>query len=448
MQRTATLSLSVFTAFLLSVALVGCDSSPTSVQDFDVQPNMEAPSSGLSLVLAQGSTSFDINYQGLDGHPEAQGSGALSVSKSTESGTPRDGSQQWTLTYGESPDGVVQESVYITANRSGKEIRDTVSVTVSRFIVTNSFSNRTAIVADFEDSQRSFSGSNGTTVDLDSANVAQNSSGVAYLRVQGTQAGSATISRRASAPDASLFSFIVNSSSTDFTLTLTFTEETGSGTQEYDVEVPIQSGDEWVKYGISLDQIGENFDPVAARAGGNGPLVSLEMSANKDVTYHVDDLNFMDGDRLVANIHDFEKTTNPYSCITLDSSSDVADASDGFTSRVIDGSGCFGYNYNTLRADLPSDGVLSFRVKADEGDEMYIFLETKEGNTGGFAYGNGVTRTLPTGGWQTVEVPVSELGDTVGALRDPGLQNIGFESTQGDGPTFLIDDIRLKAPAN
>jgi len=447
MHRPARLS-SLITAFLLSVALLGCDSSPTSVQDFDVQANMETPSTPLSLVIAQGSTSFEVNYQGLDGHPEAQGSGALAVSKSTESGTPREGSQEWTVTYGENPDGVIQESIYVTGTRGGRQISDTVSVTVSRFIVSTSFANNHAVVTDYENGQRSISSSGGTSASLDSTIVASNSSGVASLEIAGTQAGSATVARRANAPNANLFSFLIYSGNTSFTLTLTFTEETGAGTATYSVDVPVEARGEWVKYGIALDQIGEDFNPVAQRAGGNGPFTSVEMSADTDATYYVDDLNFMDGDRLVANIHDFEQTTFEYSCITLDSSNDVATNSGGFTSRVIDGSGCFGYNYNTLKASLSSDGVVSARVKADEGDELYVFLETKDGNAGGFEYGNGTTVTLPTSGWQTVEIPVSDLGNSVGALQDPGLQNIGFESTQGDQPTFLIDDIRLQESGN
>lgn len=449
MRRTATSSLSIFLILVLGVALVGCDSSPTSVQDFEVQPNLEASSNALTLVLAQGNTSFETSYQGLDSHPEAEGTGGLALEKSNESGTPEDGSQEWTVSYTESPDGVVQENIILRSGGGGSEVVDTLSVTVSRFIVRSSFSNTSAVITDYEGSQRSFSATGGTSAAYDSTVVSQNSAGVASLMIEGSPNGSATISRRTNAPDANRFSFLVHPDpSTSFTLTLTFTEETGGGTTTHEVDVPVEAGDQWLEYGIAFNQIGADFNPVASRSGGNGPLVSVEMSADANATYYVDGLSFDNGERMVAEIHDFDRTSFEYSCVTLNTSNDVADASDGFNSREIDGSGCFGYNYATLRANLSPDGVISARVNASEGDELYIFLETRNGNAGGYEYGAGTTVTLPTGGWQTIEVPVSNLGDDVAALQDPGLQNIGFESTQGNTSTFLIDDVRLREPSN
>ena len=449
MRRTATSSLSIFLILVLGVALVGCDSSPTSVQDFEVQPNLEASSNSLSLVLAQGNTSFQTSYQGLDSHPQAEGTGGLSLEKSNESGTPEDGSQEWSVGYTESPDGVVQENIILRSAGGGGEVVDTLSVTVSRFIVRSSFSNTSAVIADYEGSQRSLSTTGGTSAAFDSTVVSQNSAGVASLMIEGSPNGSATISRRTNAPDSDRFSFLVHPDpSTSFTLTLTFTEETGGGTTTHEVDVPVEAGDQWLEYGIAFSQIGDDFNPVASRSGGNGPFVSVEMSADANATYYVDGLSFDSGDRMVAEIHDFDRTSFEYSCVTLSTSNDVADASDGFNSREIDGSGCFGYNYATLRADLSPDGVISARVNASEGDELYIFLETRNGNAGGYEYGNGTTVTLPTGGRQTIAGTASNPGDDVAALQDPGLQNIGLESTQGNTSTFLIDDIRLREPSN
>ena len=441
--------LSIATLAVVALAFVGCDNAPTSVQDFDVQPQLETPPS-VGLVLAEGSASFSIQYQGLDQHPQATSTGALSVSKANETGEPVQGEQEWTLTYGESIDGVVSENVILQSTAAGEQVRDTVSVTISRFIISSDFENRTALVEDFEN--RSISAAGGTTAEYDSINVSDNTSGVASLQVQSSSAGTATITRRTSAPGASQFSFLMlPDSDTDFTLTFTFTDSTGGGTTTHSVNVPVQAGNQWVKYGITLDQISPDFNPVAARAGGDGPMVSVEMSTDQDVTFNVDDLRFTTESAVVAGIHDFEQTSFEYSFggVSFGTSPNVAETSDGFTSRVINGSGGgFGYNYVDLRANLSEDGILSLRVNAESGDELYIFLETN-GGEGGFAYGEGDTYSLPTDGWQTLEIPITDFGSDPAAIQSAALQNVGFEVTQGDdGSPLLIDDIRLVEPAD
>lgn len=447
MHRTATASLSFLTAFLLSFALVGCDSSPTSVQDFDVQPNMQSPSSGLSLVIAEGSTSFDVSYQGLDAHPEAQGSGALTVSKSTESGTPREGSQQWNLTYEESPDGIIQESVYITGTRGDRQISDTLSVTVSRFVVTNSFAADFAAIADFEDEQRDSTALGGATMAITSSNVATNSNGNNALEITDTPTGSVRFDRRASAPNANRFSFLAYADES-FDLTFTFTEETGAGETTHEVTVPIQGGGEWTQYGVAFSQIGENFNPVASRAGGNGPLVSVEASANSNVTYVIDELLLAEDDEARIEIMDFERTGlaygPPFCPPTFQkTSNNLANTADGFTAQTIEGGGCFGYNYSLSLAVEGSD-VVSFRANASAGDSLQVFLETPDGEGG---FGDAVTVGLPNGEWGKVEVPISDLGDSPGALDDSGLSNVGFTAA-GDNPDFAIDDIKIMSPSN
>jgi hypothetical protein len=441
--------LSIAALAVVALAFLGCDNSPTSVQDFDVQPKLETPPS-VGLVLAEGAASFSIQYQGLDQHPQATSTGALSVSKANETGDPRRGEQEWTLTYGESIDGVVSENVILQSSAAGEQVTDTVSVTISRFIISSNFQNQTAMVADFEN--RSVSGSGGTTVEYDSTNVSDNTSGVASLQVQSSASGTATIERRTSAPGATRFSFLVlPGSNTDFDITLTFTDSTGGGTATHSVDVPVQAGNQWVKYEIALDQISSDFNPVATRAGGDGPMTSVEMSTDQDVTFNVDELRFATEDAVVAGVHDFEETSFEYSFggVSFDTSPNVAETSDGFTSRVINGSGGgFGYNYVDLKANLSESGVLSLRVNADSGDELYIFLETN-GGEGGFAYGEGNTYSLPTDGWQTLEIPITDFGNNPSAIQNAALSNVGFEVTQGDdGSPLLIDDIRLVEPAN
>ncbi|MFB6231413.1 MAG: hypothetical protein ABEL04_09665 [Salinibacter sp.] len=440
--------LSIAVLAVVTVAFMGCDNTPTSVQDFNVQPKLETPPS-VGLVLAEGSASFSTQYQGLDRHPQATATGDLSISKASETGDPSQGEQKWTLTYGASIQGVVTESVILQSSAGNRQVRDTVSVTISRFIISSDLENRTAVVADFEN--RSLSTSGGTTVELDSTNVSDNTSGVASLQVQSSSSGTATITRRTSAPGATRFSFLMLPRSTDFTLTLTFTDSEGGGTTTHSVDVPVQAGSQWVKYGIALDQISSDFNPVASRAGGDGPMVSVEMSTDQGVTFNVDELRFTTGDAVVAGVHDFEKTSLEYSFggVSLGTSPDVAENSDGFTARVIDGSGGgFGYNYNNLKANLSENGILSLRVNAESGDELYIFLQTNNGE-GGFVYGEGNTYTLPTNGWQTLEIPVTDFGNNPAAIQNAGLFNVGFEVTQGDdGSPLLIDDIRLVEPAD
>jgi hypothetical protein len=414
------------------------------VQDFDVQPNMETPSSGLSLVLAQGSASFDINYQGLDAHPEAQGSGALAVSKSTESGTPRDGSQQWTLTYEESPDGVVQESVFITGNRGGEEIRDTVSVTVSRFVVTNSFSADFATIADFEDEQRDSTALGGASMQITS-NVATNSNGNSALEITDTPSGSVRFDRRASAPNTNRFSFLVYSDES-FDLTFTFTEETGGGEATHEVTVPVEGSGEWTQYGVAFSQISEDFNPVASRAGGNGPLVSIEASANSNVTYRLDELFLAEGEEARVEIMDFERTGlaygPPFCPPSFQKTNNVGGMTDGFTAQTVSGEGCFGYNYS-LSLEVEGSDVVSFRANGSSGDSLQVFVEAD--GAGGF--GSSVTVPLPVDEWGQVQVPLSELGNDMGSLSDPGVTNVGFTAV-GDSPDFAIDDIKIMAPNN
>lgn len=450
MRRFFRLTLSTALLVLVAVGLVGCDDSPTSIQDFDVQPQLDTPG-GVSLVLAEGSASFGIQYQGLDSHPQASGTGELQVSKASESGSPAEGEQEWTITYGQSTDGVVTENVVFQSSSGSRQITDTVSVTISRFVITSSFTNDFIAVADYEDDQRSLSTSGGTSVVLDSTNVSDRSNGLASLQVDATQGGSATISRRASAAGADRFTFLVLPASSDFTLTFTFTEETGGGTTEHQVEVPISAGSEWLKYGINLDQIAEDFNPVASRAGGNGPLVSIEMSADQGVTYNVDELYFENvaNSEVIADIHDFEQTSlaygPPFCPPTFGSSSAVADSSDGFTARTVEGAGCFGYNYNGISLDLESNDVVSFRVNGAPGSELEVFVEA--GGEGGFGTGSSVVRSVETNGWERITIPLSELGDDPSALSSPGLSNVGFTS-EGSDPDFAIDDVRIETANN
>ena len=439
MRRTATLLLNVFFAVLLTVGLAGCDSSPSSVEDFEIQPGLTSPS-GVSLVLTEGTAPLSLSYQGLDDHPSVETTGSLQAESAEQTGSPQNGEQRWSLSYDGDVQGIVTEQAIVQASGEGRTIVDTVNVTVSRFLVETQFSPTFASVSDFE--ERTLSTSGGTTAERTDAVVAENSTGNQALEVSGS--GTATIERTTSATGANRFTFLLRpDESTDFTLTFGFTEETSSGTATRNLDVQVPAGTEWVKYTIALNQISSDFDPVAQRAGGSGALQSISMTTNQDVTYYVDQLAFANEDQAVAEVHDFEETTLEYNCPSLSATQDVADPSDGVRARNVEGGGCFGYNYDLLFVDAEAGDVLSFWAKSAQEQTRLVFVETS-GSAGGYTFGNGVDVTIPGGDeWTKVEVPVQTLGDDPAALMNAGITNVGFDG----GQQVLIDQIRFE-PGN
>jgi hypothetical protein len=470
MRRPFTLSLIVSVAVCLGI-FVGCDSSPSSVQDFDIQPDVQVSKSSLSLVLtsAESTTQFQVTYQGLESAPTAEGTGVLSLSKAEETGSPNNGEKAWTVGASEPVSGLTEESIIVRSSTGSREIRDTLAVRVSPFVVSSDFSAGFATIADYESAQRDSSGTGGTTITLqkneNNSNDPPGSNGIAYLEVDASGSGAAVFERRASAPNSDRFTFLVRpSADTDFNLTLTFTEETGGGTTNHQITVPVNSnsGQQWLKYGIAFSQIGADFNPVAQRAGGNGPLTKVELSADKDVTYAVDELMLGTAEATKVEIMDFERTTGaygpPFCPPSFANSNMVAEDSDGFTSRSVEGSGCFGYNYGgglgpptNLFLDVDGSDVVSFKANASPGDSLEVFVETTDNdgdgnNDGGYNTGNSMTVPLPVNQWGTVEVRLDSLGNNPAALQDPGIRNVGF-TTRGDEPDILIDDIKIKAPS-
>jgi len=459
MHRIITRSLRLALTATVALALIGCDESPTSVNDFEIQPALEMPSS-LSLVLTgeSGTAEFEVSYQGLDGHPQAEATGDLTVEKVDQTGTPKNGDQQWAATYSQSVSGVVREAVVIRSASGNEEIIDSLQVTVSPFAISNSFTADLAAVEDYENGQRAVTTSGGTEATFDSTTVPGSSTGIASLRIDGTPSGSATIERQANAPNSDRFAFLVRPSpDTDFTLTLTFTEETGGGTATHQIEVPVRAGQQWREYEIAFPQIGEDFDPVAPRAGGSGAFLSVEMSADQNVTYHVDELAFASADAAQVDIHDFEKTTLAYgvfSDISFSNSDDVGEQSDGPTARSLSyttGGNFFGYNYDGLRVDASGGGMLSLHAgRVSRAFKLFVFVETPNG-AGGYNFDNGIEVPIEAGSqWRTINIPLSDLGSDPSALAS-GIDNVGFEIRRADGDDttepieVLLDDIVLRA---
>lgn len=452
MRRIVTLSLSLVLAAFVGVALTGCDESPTSVQDFDIQPDLSSPTSlGIVLIGGNNAAEFEVSYQGLDGAPSAEGSGDLSVESTSSTGSPEGGgSTTFSAQYSGTPSGIVREQVLVRANGGGQEIVDSLTVTIAPFAVTTNFEPTYATIEDFDERSYSATGSATTTiVESEGVNLTR-STGISTMEISDPgDASSVVFNRQASAPNSDRFSILLRpDASTDFNLTFTFTAETSSGQQSYEYTLPVESGDQWQQFGIGFSQIGADFNPVAQRAGGNGPLVSVELSADENVTYYVDELLLATETSGQAEIEDFESPTNPYSCISQSDASDVADDSPGFTSRELDGAGCFGYNYNGLKVNLTASDFLVFRVSgASDGDLLYTFIESSD-DSGGYNFNGGIDVELPAGDdWQTVRVPLGDLGENPAVLFNVGMRNVGFE-TRGDSPNILIDDIRFEKATN
>ena len=477
MRRSVTL----FTGLLVLASLgwlTGCDtfdSSPSEVEDFDIQGNMNTPTG--RTVTPDLSPEFSVDYQGLAAAPTASSpSDILAIDTvSTQGDATRGGERRWrlSLTTDNIDQVLAQASVLIEGRTTGgRTITDTLAVSATTTLqVQRDFTSSFAVVADYEGdvtastyggndpateayegSQRTIQTSGGTSTTLvnqsfsQSTNQPGGSNGVRYLEIEGSSSGSTTIQRWTSVPNADIFTFLVRPASSSFILTVSFTEETENGPETYELDLPIPAGGGWLKIGVPFEFF-EGFNPVAPRAGGNGPLTSIDFSADRDVTYAIDELVFgTQGMGGRAEFHDFERTTLAYGPPFGDNTfgfatgtDSVSAQSDGLTSRRISGESFFGYNYGRLYVDVDGNDVLSFRAKGSTDtageDVIEVFVET--GGAGGFS--GTVSRVATDGTWETFEVPISQLGDDPSALLDPGINNIGFNA---DG-TFLLDDVKI-----
>jgi hypothetical protein len=469
-----------------AIGLVGCDQTPSSVEEFEVQGTMNSPSS--LVVTPDLQPEFEVEYQGLQEPPTIDTPSRIGVESLGEAkGSPRDGgSKRWRLTLGVDniDELLVQDAVLIRGTEiNGGEVVDTLSATATTSLsVQTNFSSSFLNVADFEGdvgtesyvpttdsgveepafegNARTISTSGGTEVNVinpdpdgfgtpDATNQPEGSNGVRFLEVEGTSSGSVTIERRTSLPGLDFMTFMVRQASATFSLTITLVEETGSGATRRELELPIPAGSEWLKMGIPFGFFGDEFNPVASRSGGNGPLTSIEFSADGDVTYAIDEILF--GTEEVGprvEFHDFERSNLAYGPPFCTGNSyafadSVAAASDGYTSHSVSGTDCFGFNYGDGFAevalgfvDVDGNDVLSFRAQgASDTTEVEAFIESFEG---GFNGDQAVTVNPPNGAWEQFEIPLNELGSDPSALKG-NLHNVGFNAV-GE---FLIDDIKI-----
>jgi hypothetical protein len=459
MNHLATRLLGVALMLVASMALVGCDDEITSVEDIDIQPSLEVPGSVSLVLLDQNSrTDFSISYQGLDEAPTVQATGNLVVELVEESGSASEGGERrWSVGYDGSVSGVVGETITITTRGEGQSIEEEIGVTVSSFTITTDFQPNFLVIEDYETAFVDEEGSGnpvaqhpvvaegGSAFAVQSDQVSENSNGVNAAQIEAVAGDPIVIENRVSAPGADLFTFLVRSTNASFTITFTFTEEVNGEVTQHELEVPIPEGDAWRKYSIEFALISEDFDPVAARAGGSGSLRSVSLTADADVTFEVDEFMLGTEEGPIAEINDFETTTNAYVtfCGGQYSFSDqVADEALGARSRRLGGNGCFGYNQAGTRIENASNGSLDFRVgDVAEDTELEVFLELSQGG------GTATTISVEAGSeWRNVSIPISDLAEDPSALAG-GISNVGFSPVSG-ASSFLLDDIRIDATGN
>lgn len=463
MHRLFVRCLTIFLAFV-GVMLAGCDESPTSVEDFEIQPSVNPSTSSLTFTQGEAPT-FEITYQGLDSAPQLEGAEGLAFEKVEETGSPEtSGRQTWAVSYkGEVPSaGSVEETITIHVTGGGREIAKTIGLVINSPIsVSETFENSFAVVNDYEAEQREVVVSGGTAVETVSGDVvASNSNGLHALRVEDSGSGSVTFERETNAPGQGVFTFLVKPDpSTDFTLSVTFVDEANSQEQVYTAEVPVAAGSGWRRVTMATQQLFEGFNPVAQRSGGDGPLLSVSMSADQSVTYVVDELAFGTSEGPTIEVNDFEQVTFAYMAdtITAADTDQVGEMSDGPTAHSLTWSGggsFFGYNYQVnggpaLFLDA-SEGSLEMIVgRVTKGFTLFVFLETGDGT---FGYGGGVEVPVQAGeSFREVEIPLSSLGGNLAALSNPGITNLGFEirrleeDESSDPISFILDGIKLRA---
>lgn len=444
---------------LAALAFAACDSGPTSVEDFDIQPAITVSTTSLTFTAGQTpAATFTVRYQGLDAAPEATAAAGVDFELVEETGSPQSGSRTWAVSYsGDVPSaGSVEELVTIRSVSGGREILDEVRLQVNSPVsITETFQSRLAVVEDYEGEVRQLLATGGTTTQVVTDVVASNSSGLRALRVDASGSGSVVFARPVNAPGQGVFSFLLRSDDA-FTLTVAFADQAGAEVETFTVDVPVEGGGVWRRYTIAATQLFDGFNPVAVRSGGDGPLQNVSFSASAAATYYLDDIAFGTSDGPTIEVEDFESTNNAYNCGLAQSDTDgVAAGADGITGRrftYTEGGNCFGYNFQSdgpaLFLDAGSNAALRLTIgNVSRAFNLYVFVET---GGGAYAYGTGEVVSIAAGGaFRTVTVPLADLGGSLGALKSPGITNVGFEVRRPDGDSttepisFTLDDVKL-----
>jgi len=473
MRRQSTPVLSSALLLVFAVALVGCDQTPNSPEDFRVQGTMDSPA---ALTLTPDlAPEFTVEYQGLESVPSIDAPSRIGVEMVGEpQGNPSEtGSATWRLSLdGEVENLLEQDNVLIRGSTvGGREVVDTLAASVTTSLTVQAeFTSSFYTFADYEGDvtidnyglEEDFTPSPEEFESEPYENSPEGSNGIRFLEIDATSGGAVSIERQMNLPNSDFFSFLIRPASSLFTLTITMTEETGGGEVRRELELPIPPGDDWLKVGIPFGLFGEDFNPVDSRSGGNGPLISVRLSADADVEYAVDEMLFGIGPtegesfKARAELHDFEETNlafgppfspnNTFGFSTVgDEDFMVANESDGITARSIGpdapnfgydtGGGGFDTGTTFVMVDVDGDDVLSFLVKDTEGGGEIDASLSADGFSGSVTVG-----PFPQGEWERVEIPIQEFGDPAAAL-DPGISG-SFFGLNVDGEIF-VDDIKI-----
>lgn len=461
MRTFATTCLSVLVLMLASITLTGCDETPGAVNDIAIQPDLTFPSSIAVIILDDGTgqAEFTIEYQGLDDHPSLESSNAdLLLERLSQSGDPEQGGEQrWRASYNSAPDDILDETLTLSTTVDGESLTRSISALIAEIQITTEFTPSFANVADYEDDVREFETAGGASAEV-VENASPNSSGLNSLQFDAVTGGSVTISNETNGLGADRFTFLAfPDAGSTVPVDITIVERVGGSQQSRTLSIPITPGSDWRKYGIEFDKFSEVVDPVASASGGSGSLLSVTFTAQGSGTILLDEIALGTADKNVAEIHNFDETSNAYgsfSDISFGTSENVADDARGITSRTLSyttGASFFGYNYNNLRADVTSSDVLALKIGDVSRDfVLFAFIESQD-DSGGYNFnGNTEVEVAASSGWQEITIPLSQLGDDPSVLLNPGMRNVGFEirRTATDGTSepieFLLDDIQIR----
>jgi hypothetical protein len=478
LSRSVTLGVG-FTLVLFTgmITLTSCDDSPSSVEDFEIQPTVEVSTQQVGFIAGQTpDPTLELVYQGLDEHPSAEtGLPDLVAEKVEENGTPEDGNQTWSLKYTSTfEENSLNDTLSVTAPGGGRTIEKRLPVRVDNPVsVVSDFESSFALVTDYE---TGYTGgtengagilygweASGSSVADTTEESAVSSNGETSLEIDATAGDPITFTREISTPGSNVFRFLIKpDANTDFTLTLGFTEETGSGLQTREIDVSVPSGSQWQQYNVAVGEIFSDFNPVAVRSGGNGPLKEISMTTDADVSFSVDQLMMGTPQSTLQEVNDFQATSNAYgdfSNIEFGETTDLGPSNTGTVARTMSwasGGSFFGYNFDGLRPSLEGSDVLSLEIgQVDRGFFLYVFVQTPqdaEGNRiGGFSFAEGDSLEIAADqSWRNRSIQISELGEDPSALKDPGITNVGFEIRRLDSDdssepiNFAIDDIVLR----
>lgn len=459
MRTFATTCLSVLVLMLASITLTGCDETPGAVDDIAIQPDISFPSSIAVIILDDGTgqTEFSLEYQGLDDHPSIESSNAnLMLERLSQSGTPENGEQRWVASYNQVPEGILDETLTLSTTVDGESLTRSISALVAEIQITTEFVSSFANVADYEDDVREIETSGGVSTEI-VENASPNSSGLNSLQVEATPGGSVTISNETNGLGSDRLTFLAfPDAGSTVPLEINVVERVGDGQQTRTLTIPITPGSEWRKYGIEFDKFSEVIDPVASSSGGSGALLSVQFATQGAGTILLDEIALGTETQNLAEIHNFDETSNAYAAedIGFTDSENVADDSRGITSLSVSYSGggsFFGYNYNNLRADVTASDVLALKIGEVSRDfVLFTFIESQD-NSGGYNF-DGATEVeiAASSGWQEITIPLSQLGNDPSVLLNPGMRNVGFEirRTATDGTSepieFLLDDVQVR----